>query len=116
MVVRRLDDGAVTWLAGTERASPAIWSPDSRSVAFLRDGELKVVDVATRGARTIGMVPADVRDGAWNHEGIILLGGSRLRRITVFYIASRYSVKHGAIDRRRLRGRIRACRRTATFI
>ncbi len=82
VVVRRLDDGALTWLAGTERASPAIWSPDSRSVAFLRDGELKVVDVATRGARTIGMVPADVRDGAWNHEGIILLGGSRLRRLS----------------------------------
>jgi serine/threonine protein kinase len=82
VVVRRLDDGAVTWLAGTERASPAIWSPDSRSVAFLRDGELKVVDVATGGARTIGRVPADVRDGAWNHEGIILLGGSRLRRLS----------------------------------
>ena len=59
-----------------------LWSPDSRSVAFLRDGELKVVDVATGGARTIGRVPADVRDGAWNHEGIILLGGSRLRRLS----------------------------------
>jgi serine/threonine protein kinase len=29
VVVRRLDDGAVTWLAGTERAQPATWSPDS---------------------------------------------------------------------------------------
>ena len=83
LVVRRLDDGAVTWLAGTERAQPATWSPDSRSVAFLRDGELKVADVATGGARTIGRVPADVRDSAWNHEGIILLGGSRLRRLSV---------------------------------
>ena len=82
VVVRRLDDGAVTWLAGTERASPAIWSPDSRSVAFLRDGELKVVDVATGGTRAIGKVPADVRNSAWNHEGIILLGGSRLRRLS----------------------------------
>ena len=60
VVVRRLDDGAVTWLAGTERAPPAIWSPDSRSVAFLRDGELKVADVATGGVRAIGKVPADV--------------------------------------------------------
>ena len=64
VVIRRLDDGAVTWLAGTERAQPAIWSPDSRSVAFLRDGELKVVDVVTGGVRTIGKVPADVRETA----------------------------------------------------
>jgi Tol biopolymer transport system component len=82
VVVRRLDDGAVTWLAGTEHAQPPTWSPDSRSMAFLRDGELKVVDVATGGARTIGAVPADVGGGAWNHEGIILLGGSRLRRLS----------------------------------
>ena len=83
LVVRRLDDGAVTWLAGTERAQPTTtWSPDSRSVAFLRDGELKVADVATGGVRTIGRVPADVHDSAWNHEGIILLGGSRLRRLS----------------------------------
>jgi serine/threonine protein kinase len=83
VVVRRLDDGAVTWLAGTERARPVTWSPDSRSLTFLRDGELKAADVATGGVRTITKVPADVLpDVAWNDEGVILLGGSRLRRLS----------------------------------
>jgi serine/threonine protein kinase/Tol biopolymer transport system component len=83
VVVRRLDDGAVTWLAGTERAQPVAWSPDSRSVAFLRDGELKMADVATGGVRTISRVPADaLPDVTWNRDGVILLGGSRLRRLS----------------------------------
>ena len=85
IVVRRLDDGAVTWLAGTEHAQPAaIWSPDSRSLAVVSNGELKVVDVATGGVRAIGRVPAETFAGsAWNPEGIILLGGPRLRRLSV---------------------------------
>ena len=82
IAIRRLDDGAVTWPAGTENAVPTTWSPDSRSVAFLKDGELKMADVATGGVRAIGRVPADVRTSAWNNEGIILLGGSRLRRLS----------------------------------
>ncbi len=41
-----------------------------------------MADVATGGVRAIGRVPADVRDSAWNRDGIILLGGSRLRRLS----------------------------------
>jgi hypothetical protein len=83
VVIRRLDDGVVTWLPGTDRALPVTWSPDSRSLAFLRDGELKAADVATGVVRTISRVPADVLpDVTWNDEGVILLGGSRLRRLS----------------------------------
>ncbi len=83
IVVRRLADGEATWLAGTEHALPLTWSPDSRSLAVLADGEIKAVDIATGGIRTIGRAPDDVRFvGAWNGENI-LLGGARLRRMSV---------------------------------
>ena len=50
------------WPAGTENAIPTTWSPDSRSLALLSNGELKVVDVATGGVRAIGKLP---EDAAW---------------------------------------------------
>ena len=46
ILVRRLADGQATWLAGTEHALPLAWSPDSRSLAVIADGEIKAVDIA----------------------------------------------------------------------
>ena len=73
-----------TWLAGTEHALPLAWSPDSRSLAVVANGEIKAVDIATGGIRTIGRAPdgRDALDAAWNGENI-LLGGPRLRRMSV---------------------------------
>ena len=71
------------WPAGTESAAPMTWSPDSRSLAFASNGELKVVDVATGGVRAIGKLPENPRGSAWNRDGIILYGGARLRRLSV---------------------------------
>ena len=58
-----------TWLAGAEHALPLTWSPDSRSIAVLADGEIKAVDIATGAVRTIGRAPTDVGgDAAWNGD------------------------------------------------
>jgi Tol biopolymer transport system component len=83
IVVRRVADGEATWLAGTAHAEPLAWSPDSRSMAVVLNGEIKAVDIATGGIRTIGRAPDDLRFlGSWNGENI-LLGGPRLRRMSV---------------------------------
>ena len=54
-------DGETTWLAGTEHAQPLAWSPDSRALAVLANDEIKAVDIATGGVRTLGRAPDDVR-------------------------------------------------------
>jgi eukaryotic-like serine/threonine-protein kinase len=82
--VRRLADGQTTWLAGTEHAMPLTWSPESRSLAVVVNGEIRAVDSDTGSTRTIGRAPDGMvpSDGAWNGE-YILLGGPRLRRMSV---------------------------------
>ena len=84
VLVRRLADGEVTSLAGTEHTEPAVWSPDGRALAVLGSNEVRVVDIATRVLRTVARVPGDWHLGAaWNQDGVILIGGSRLRRLSV---------------------------------
>jgi eukaryotic-like serine/threonine-protein kinase len=82
--VRRLADGQTTWLAGTEHALPLTWSPESRSLAVVVNGEIRAVDIDTGSTRIIGRAPDGMvpSDGAWNGENI-LLGGPRLRRMSV---------------------------------
>ena len=69
---------------GTEHARPLTWSPDSRSLAVVANGEIKAVDIATGGIRTLGRAPdgAAPYGGAWSGEDI-LLGGPRLRRLSM---------------------------------
>ena len=85
ILVRRLADGETTWVAGTEHAQPLTWSPDSRFLAVIANGEIKVVNVATGGIRTVGRAPDGVSwlfGGAWSGDDI-LLGGPRLRRLSI---------------------------------
>jgi eukaryotic-like serine/threonine-protein kinase len=85
LLVRRLADGRATWLAGTEHGFPLAWSPDSRSLAVIAGDEIKAIDAATGGIRTLGKAPQGLgrsHSGAWSGE-YILLGGPRLRRMSV---------------------------------
>ena len=43
--------------SGAEHALPLTWSPDSRSLAVLANGEIKAIDIATGAVRTIGRAP-----------------------------------------------------------
>jgi Tol biopolymer transport system component len=70
-------------LPGTEGARRAIWSPDSRSVAFFSDGRLRRVDIAG-GPAQILCEAASGADGAWSPEGVIIFDGNAsdsLRRV-----------------------------------
>jgi serine/threonine protein kinase len=62
-------------LPGTERACGGIWSPDSRSVAFMVDGRLKRLDIAGGSVQTLAEVRVSV-GGSWNRDGIIILGSN----------------------------------------
>jgi Tol biopolymer transport system component len=50
------------------------WSPDSRSLAFFADGQLKRIDLGTRTAMLICELVQGVSHGTWGREGVILLG------------------------------------------
>jgi Tol biopolymer transport system component len=58
-------------LGGTEQASYPFWSPDSRSIAFFADGQLRRLDLADGAIRTLAVTAAR-RGGAWNQDGVIL--------------------------------------------
>jgi Tol biopolymer transport system component len=61
-------------LAGTEGALRPIWSPDSRSIAFMSGGKLRRIAVAGGPAQTIADAPNGA-DGAWSEQGVILFDG-----------------------------------------
>jgi serine/threonine protein kinase/Tol biopolymer transport system component len=74
--VRPLDKTTAQPLAGTERASFPFWSPDSRSVGFFADGELKRLDLGGGAAQTLA--PATTGSGGtWSADGVIVFAPSR---------------------------------------
>jgi serine/threonine protein kinase len=60
-------------LPGTERSCFAIWSPDSRAIAFVEGGRLKRLDIGGGAVQTIGEAKVSA-GGSWNRDGTILLG------------------------------------------
>jgi eukaryotic-like serine/threonine-protein kinase len=84
--IRPIESTTARVLAGTEGATSATWSPDSRSIAFLVDGTLRRLDIGGGPPVKVADVPgADRFDtGAWNANGTILLGcRCGLDRVTV---------------------------------
>jgi eukaryotic-like serine/threonine-protein kinase len=68
--VRTLDSLAARPLAGTDDATFPFWSPDSRSVAFSANAQLKRVDVERGTVRLVASGGA--LGGTWNRDGTIL--------------------------------------------
>jgi len=69
--VRALAGQTVTPLPGTEGGSAPFWSPDSRAIAFVSQGQLKRID-ATGGEVVVIAEPALAATGAWSASGEIL--------------------------------------------
>lgn len=61
-------------LPGTEGAQSAIWSPDSRHLAFGFRNQLKKIDVTGGPPQILCEVGGPVGSGAWSRDGIILFG------------------------------------------
>jgi Tol biopolymer transport system component len=69
--VRDLSADAPRSLEGTEHAAYPFWSPDSRTIGFFADGELKKIEVS--GGRPLTLCDAENgKGGTWNREGTIV--------------------------------------------
>jgi len=61
-------------LNGSENVNGWIWSPDSQRIAFIADGKLKKVDIASGAVQVICDVPGGLTRGfSWNRDGVILV-------------------------------------------
>jgi Tol biopolymer transport system component len=58
-------------LVGTDGAAQPFWSPDSRSLGFFANGQLKRIDVSSGALQTICDAPSNW-SGAWGREGTIV--------------------------------------------
>ena len=70
--LRPLNTGSPRVLPGTDGARFPFWSPDSRSVAFFADGQLKRIDIDGGSSRTLASASGAV-SGAWGPDGVILI-------------------------------------------
>jgi Tol biopolymer transport system component len=83
--LRQLDSLEARPLPGTEGANLPFWSPDSKSIAFIADLKLKRLDL--QGGAPLVLCDASESNvapagGAWNRNGVILIGGTAgLRRV-----------------------------------
>jgi Tol biopolymer transport system component len=73
--VRGLDSLTDQVLNGTEGASSPFWSPDSRSLGFFANGQLKKIDASGGPSVTLCDV-LDNRGGAWGPDGTIIFASS----------------------------------------
>src|SRR5262249_42866476 len=71
--IRALDAASIAprRLGGTAGATNPFWSPDSKSLGFFADNQLKTIDIAGGAARSITPV-GDNRGGTWNRDGTIV--------------------------------------------
>ncbi len=74
--LRSLDEFEYRPLKGTEGATFAIWSPDSRSVAFIARGGLRRLDVPAGVVETILPDGVGPRGASWGPDGTILYSPS----------------------------------------
>src|SRR5262245_24090059 len=73
--VQSLDSFEARKLNGTDNAQQPFWSPDSRSIAYIAQTQLKRVDASGGPPQTICICNA-ARGGSWNKDGTILFSGS----------------------------------------
>jgi eukaryotic-like serine/threonine-protein kinase len=83
--VRPLDALSPQALQGTDDAAFPFWSPDSRSIGFFAQGQLKKIDVAGGPPQTLCNAPSG-RGGTWNRDGLILFAPDV--RSSLFRVAS----------------------------
>src|SRR4030095_7776048 len=85
--IRSLDATEARVLPGTSNAfGPVIWSPDSTSIAFATDGELRRITLVGGAIQRICALPrAGFDGGTWSRQGTIVfgLGGPEARLFSV---------------------------------
>ena len=74
--LRRLDMTDARPLAETDGATSPFWSPDSRSVGFFADGQLKRLDLHGGSPQTLAAAAGNISSGTWSQAGVILFGST----------------------------------------
>jgi serine/threonine protein kinase/Tol biopolymer transport system component len=75
--IRTLDSLEARPLPGTETSQWCIiWSPDGTSIAFSAGGKLKKINISGGPPQEICSLTGPVHGGAWNRDGVIILGQS----------------------------------------
>ncbi len=69
--LRSLDSSHPRGLQGTEGAAFPFWAPDSKSIGYFSEGNLKKFDLASGSSQTICRAP-NPRGGTMNLDGVIL--------------------------------------------
>ena len=75
--IRDLDSREVRKLEGTSGARDLFWSPDSRFVGYFSDEFVWKIEIASGAVEKLAAI-SQTRGGAWNRQGKILIGGSKL--------------------------------------
>jgi len=71
---RPLDSATATPLTEIGTREPPFWSPDSRFIGFIDNNKLKKIALAGGAPETLCDSVGGFNGGAWNCEGVILLG------------------------------------------
>jgi Tol biopolymer transport system component len=81
--IRSLDSTVARPLSGTEGAFRPFWSPDSQSIAFFANGEIRRIDLASRAVRVLGEARfSGGLSGTWGEDAIVFSGAlGGLRRL-----------------------------------
>ena len=71
LYVRSLASTATQAFPGTSEASYPFWAPDSRSIAFFAERQLKALDLASGNVQNVTEAPLGL-GGTWNQDDVIL--------------------------------------------
>jgi serine/threonine protein kinase len=81
--IRPLESATARPLEGTESAIHPFWSPDSRSIAFFANGQLRSVDLSSETVRVIAEAPySGGLAGTWGVNTIVFAGAGGIRRVS----------------------------------
>jgi Tol biopolymer transport system component len=73
LFVRAIEAGTLHALDGTEDARYPFWSPESDSIAFASNGQLRVVELSRSRIRVVCSLPEGrITGGTWNQQGVML--------------------------------------------
>jgi Tol biopolymer transport system component len=88
LFIRPIDSDIPRQLAGTEGVNGAWWSADSKRLAFIDNGKLRVFDLATGVSRIVGDLDS-VRfsGGTWNLAGDLLLASTKTNENVILKIS-----------------------------
>ena len=81
LMIRSLDDVTARPLAGTEDASQPTFSPDGRSLAFIRGNQLYRIGVDGGAPQLLATAPGTFAGASWSTTGVIVVSGN-----TAFYV------------------------------